>query len=605
MKRTTKKVEKATNYSLKLIAIIGVITASIFFGVSQTTIAAPAKQKILPSLNNNNTIYLFDRRCISDDNYQDAILLSAMQGLLAKDPANPQIYITDSIFYSNDRKKEGYDDNSLLRYLKNTNLSFDESFYDSSQANEAQNLKGLFNAVKDYLPSKYITYDYNANNDSANVATTLAGKLDVLPLDTSTSLTTQKDIANELSLFSDKYLENGDCSSLNYENLLDNYFLDKDKSGTYPVTPKNSIYAFELNPYELNANIDTNNPYRKFVGSRDFVVKTSGFCFFGEEARQKIMDSGLVINDPDNFNPQTIYGWSVRSDGGTEEAGVSNTSSNNFNYVAADGAHNLSFWSLYNKNITIKEANTETSTTMAYDPTKTYVCFIVSDGDNLGWIMNMGNSSKWWGSSSRGLVPIGWTMPPSLINFAPNIWNWYIEGDNQDYVDGLNGRAAIQTKNDEFIVGPSGLGFTFGKVIATDALNTFMKKTNMHVVTLFGTNNPEDNDYTSLFKAENENIKGAFYFGFWPPDNYKGHIIWNNDKPIFSASQYLNGNPTDIATSINKEKGFQLVYSNAWAVNRNIIDDINTVTSNLDSSSTVVVTPSQFIDLLKQSHIQK
>ena len=79
------------------------------------------------------------------------------------------------------------------------------------------------------------------------------------------------------------------------------------------------------------------------------------------------------------------------------------------------------------------------------DPTKTYVSFVVSDGDALGYDMTLARSLQFdhLGSSS---LPIGISTSPLLATHAPAIWNWYL--------DHLPANANL-------VAGPSGSGYAF------------------------------------------------------------------------------------------------------------------------------------------------
>jgi hypothetical protein len=46
--------------------------------------------------------------------------------------------------------------------------------------------------------------------------------------------------------------------------------------------------------------------------------------------------------------------------------------------------------------------------------------FIMSDGDNLQYILGgFPTDPQYWGSLDRGKVPLGWTLPPTLVDLAP------------------------------------------------------------------------------------------------------------------------------------------------------------------------------------------
>ncbi|MCX6365572.1 MAG: GxGYxYP family putative glycoside hydrolase [Armatimonadetes bacterium] len=79
-----------------------------------------------------------------------------------------------------------------------------------------------------------------------------------------------------------------------------------------------------------------------------------------------------------------------------------------------------------------------------FDPAKVYVCFTMSDGDNLcTW---RGYFRRYFEDPVRGQIPVGWGMGPALIDLAPTWARWYYEH---------------ATENDEFICDVSGVAYIY------------------------------------------------------------------------------------------------------------------------------------------------
>jgi hypothetical protein len=79
-----------------------------------------------------------------------------------------------------------------------------------------------------------------------------------------------------------------------------------------------------------------------------------------------------------------------------------------------------------------------------FDPAKVYVCFTMSDGDNLcTW---RGYFRRYFEDPVRGQIPVGWGMGPALIDLAPTWARWYYEH---------------ATPNDEFICDVSGVAYIY------------------------------------------------------------------------------------------------------------------------------------------------
>ena len=82
--------------------------------------------------------------------------------------------------------------------------------------------------------------------------------------------------------------------------------------------------------------------------------------------------------------------------------------------------------------------------TPKFDPSKVYIAFTMSDGDNVStWF---GFFRKYFEDPLHGTIPIGWGMAPGLLDVAPTLAQWYYE------------RA---TPNDEFICDVSGAAYIY------------------------------------------------------------------------------------------------------------------------------------------------
>jgi hypothetical protein len=188
-----------------------------------------------------------------------------------------------------------------------------------------------------------------------------------------------------------------------------------------------------------------------------------------------------------------------------------------------------------------------------------YVCFYVSDGDNLQWNLNRRNNTQWWGSPSRGSFKLGWTMPPTLIDLAPSVAKWYYD----TAVGGM----------DNFIVGPSGNGFIFPSLypkstldLHTQRLNQYMEKTDTQVVAVI------DKDALSKTAVwdpytQQPRVQGLFYYEWIPyvDSPEAGKIVWSRGKPVISTRYKLANTISgavkkiDLIKALNKSPRFPLV----------------------------------------------
>jgi hypothetical protein len=139
-----------------------------------------------------------------------------------------------------------------------------------------------------------------------------------------------------------------------------------------------------------------------------------------------------------------------------EAAGVGRVSAYGITTIASDFSTNMTFHSGMPRKIDIKP--------MPQQPVlqnKIYVAFILSDGDNLQYVEHL--MRKTWNNPDRGLVPMGWTLSPAMVDAMPGALNYYYK---------------TSTVNDNLISGPSGYGYTYPNYWRTvTPLNQFVAKT--------------------------------------------------------------------------------------------------------------------------------
>jgi hypothetical protein len=93
-------------------------------------------------------------------------------------------------------------------------------------------------------------------------------------------------------------------------------------------------------------------------------------------------------------------------------------------------------------------------------PSKKYISFTLSDGDNLQY--NQHRMAQLWQDPVRGTLPIGWTISPTLIRVAPTLAAYYTR---------------MATPNDELVVGPSGAGYILPSCWPAAYLPAFLQLT--------------------------------------------------------------------------------------------------------------------------------
>jgi hypothetical protein len=79
------------------------------------------------------------------------------------------------------------------------------------------------------------------------------------------------------------------------------------------------------------------------------------------------------------------------------------------------------------------------------DESKIYLAWLISDGDNLPALIK-DNFPQLWKQSTRGKIPLGWTLSPSASVLIPDIVSYYYQS---------------ATPDDEFLSAASGVGYPY------------------------------------------------------------------------------------------------------------------------------------------------
>jgi len=175
------------------------------------------------------------------------------------------------------------------------------------------------------------------------------------------------------------------------------------------------------------------------------------------------------------------------------------------------------------------------------------VCFIMSDGDNLQWLLNgFASSENWFGSPLRGKFPLGWGMCGTALDIASPMLS-YLYG--------------AMSKNDEFILQLSGRGYTFPSLWKPSELEKMILKLSLDMKRMgigFAEVLDDDGfkpDLIAPFLSRPE-IKALFYIDYWNYAGMCGDILWHEGKPAISAKYRLwatlpDGEIDAVANSIN------------------------------------------------------
>lgn len=202
---------------------------------------------------------------------------------------------------------------------------------------------------------------------------------------------------------------------------------------------------------------------------RLFVVFLVNGCINGNPEREVL---STIVNAGRWPTPLGVYGyndsWNVGG-GDLYEAQTRCLDSRNMGAIASETS-NLSFFSTRGAPITESEVVTQNAPEpITYDATRTYVAFVVGDGDNIGYITT--TRREWFRqrlslcrAGSASCPPLTWTISPHLTRIAPDLLRWYYDRSHE-------------TGHDYFTLPPSGHLYAYPSSLAEDAQDRFVAAT--------------------------------------------------------------------------------------------------------------------------------
>ncbi|QUI22489.1 hypothetical protein HZI73_09320 [Vallitalea pronyensis] len=484
------------------------------------------------------TLKVIDR---ADLTLKQRPMIAALQGLIANKTSN-QIYITDST------NGDGYyqHGDAYLRWLNDLRDNYNVSYTTTTDA------WSLVNQYKQYIDG-YILYQ--DGDSSINVASSLAGVLNAIPVEAS------------------------------LESTVMGYGLSK----VIDVRGKDEAWCKDNYWHLFNHDVIIEQKEENELCMRDFAAMHKCMVFYDGTQNSSWRTSLMQAMNDD----AVIMGWGLVS--GSENGFIINSGQNGVHYLPADWGKNLSVLSGFNPRTSYTQ---NTHTDPAYEENVHYVTFIMSDGDNLQWTLARGMEDKWWGNTARGDFDMGWSFPPSLMRLAPTVMNWHYD------------TASTGTGRDNFVVGPSGGGFFFPGDYPTaehslhlQRLNEFMGIADMNSVMLLGYNDWNNTAMFDRYTAQS-NIDGLFYFEWYGfgLDTHGRTIKWSNNKPVMSGGAKLFERKNECVSTINSgstnvytDGAYTAVYVQAWEPN--IMDNVKYVVDRLNSNVRVV-TPEEMIKVV-------
>lgn len=174
------------------------------------------------------------------------------------------------------------------------------------------------------------------------------------------------------------------------------------------------------------------------------------------------------------------------------EAQTQCVSSRNMGEIATI-VNNLSFFSSRRRPIEDgRELERNAPEEVVYDPSQTYVAFVVGDGDNVQYILDA--RSRWLrdrlaqcARDPQSCAPITWTMSPHLTHLAPDVLEWYFAQSRE-------------TGRDYFMLPPSGYLYAYPASLNDEDQERFIAGTEA-AATILGTVSTVDWEWFTTWRS--------------------------------------------------------------------------------------------------------
>ncbi|MFC7620817.1 GxGYxYP domain-containing protein [Microlunatus sp. GCM10028923] len=321
---------------------------------------------------------------------------------------------------------------------------------------------------------------------------------------------------------------------------------------------------------------------------RDYATMAGAFTFY--DGNSDFRRSVVEDLDPD----AAVIGWGDARQGEDGFVGVSSAAG--VVTLPGDWAGNLACLSGISLPSLQQRAPVRPRTP---EPGRHHVAFVVTDGDNVQWLLNdLPTSQNWFGSPRRGTFDLGWGVPPSAIDLAPSVLDWYYRN------------ASAGRHEDRFVVGPSGGGYLYPSRYPRDELTLHtaelartMERADLGVVQILDFESFDDADLWSAY-LRHDQITGLIYLEYSRYDGLRGRVRWVEDKPVISARTMLwegLSSPAQVIETLNAAgtdptsvDGYSVVMLHCWSMN---LDDLGHVVDNL-APHVSVVTPDALVAMM-------
>jgi hypothetical protein len=192
---------------------------------------------------------------------------------------------------------------------------------------------------------------------------------------------------------------------------------------------------------------DARNGHAGQPGLRDLIVARRGFAFEADPQA----DHDLVMHLLGAFPRVTrVFGYPWFDTPFYQQSGLAENEAIGVGEISQAGK--LLIPSADSTNLTVHAAFGPAAqrpqwndTPQTPDPSQTYVAFLLSDGDNLGYDEHA-LRTRHWDDPARGSIPMGVSISPWLAIYAPRIYAFYVRS---------------LASSDVLLAGPSGAGYIY------------------------------------------------------------------------------------------------------------------------------------------------
>lgn len=321
----------------------------------------------------------------------EKIAFSALQGLVNK--TNVRILLTED----GDVPSNTWPDTAGIKFSQNT-------YTDSTKWNLMKKYVDEIDGVILYTTSKSAHY--------RNLAGTIAGLKNAIPVNR-TTYNNMKAAGIDLPVLVDLTGLNYSSEVDIYNYLYDNYWKDCSKRLIVSAAPTED-----------------------YQHTRDIAAAVGAAVVYLDctDSSQRTVFEKFMKDMADADSTSIVLGWYT-----TERSGVTTATKYGIGTVPANFYISGTVYGATDHTIQVPAVPTKNAV-----ENKVYIAVYISDGDNIQYMQRY--MRKLWdeSSSSRGKVPMNWTVSPALVDIGPCLLNYYYKN---------------ATNKECFVCGPSGIGY--------------------------------------------------------------------------------------------------------------------------------------------------